>query len=117
MRIKSAVRYYLNDYKKSVVIFYGVLMAVFLLQLLLTRLLGNEHASSSGMEFASTIFVFVVGMNAFKAPFRLFLQNGLSQETFRQMENRIKDKIDRAVAFAVESPYPAVEELTTEIYA
>lgn len=80
MRVKPAVRYFLNDYKKSLIIFYGVLVALFLIQLLLASLL-HSSGSSGGMEFASTILLFVVGMNAFKAPFRLFLQNGLSRKT------------------------------------
>jgi acetoin:2,6-dichlorophenolindophenol oxidoreductase subunit alpha len=45
------------------------------------------------------------------------LESGLTQDALRQMERRVQQEIDRAVAFAVDSPYPAVEELTTEVYA
>jgi len=81
MKLKASVRYYLNDFKRPTIIFYGVIMALFLLQLLLASLLHGGSDSSSGMEFASTIFIFVAGLNAFKAQFRLFLQNGLSRKT------------------------------------
>ena len=81
MKLKAAVRYYLNDFKKSVFLFYGILMAIFLLQLVISALVHEDPGSSSGMEFATTIFLFVAGLNAFKAQFRLFLQNGLSRKT------------------------------------
>ena len=81
MKLKAAVRYYLKDFKRPVIIFYGVLMALFLIQLLIAALLHSNSSSSSGVETASTIFLFVVGLNAFKAQFRLFLQNGLSRKT------------------------------------
>ncbi len=80
MKLKAAVRYYLNDFKKSTMIFYGVLMALFLIQLLINALL-DGNSSSGSVEFASSIFLFVAGLNAFKAQFRLFLQNGLSRKT------------------------------------
>ncbi len=81
MKLKAAVRYYLNDFKKPVIIFYGVLMVLFLLQITIAYFLDGDAGSSGGMEFASTIFLFVAGLNAFKAQFRLFLQNGLSRKT------------------------------------
>lgn len=81
MKLKAAVRYYLNDFKKPTIIFYGVMMVLFLLQLIIATLVHEDPGSSSGMEFATTIFLFVAGLNAFKAQFRLFLQNGLSRKT------------------------------------
>lgn len=80
MKWKAAIRFYLRDFKRPVIIFYGILMALFAFQLAISALL-KESASSGGMEFASTIFLFVVGLNSFKSPFRLFLQNGLSRKT------------------------------------
>jgi hypothetical protein len=81
MKLKAAVRYYLNDFKKPTILFYGILMVLFLLQLMIATLVHEDPGSSSGMEFASTIFLFVAGLNAFKAQFRLFLQNGMSRRT------------------------------------
>ena len=81
MKLKASIRYYLKDFKRPVIIFYSVLMALFLIQLLIAALLRSNSASSSGVETASTIFLFVAGLNAFKAQFRLFLQNGLSRKT------------------------------------
>ncbi len=80
MKLKSAVRFYLDDFKKPVIIFYGVLLVLFALEVILMNLL-NETGSTSGMGSATSIFMFVIGLNAFKTQFRLFLQNGLSRKT------------------------------------
>lgn len=80
MKLKSAVRYFMKDFTKPTIIFYGVLMALFLVQLLIVTLV-HETGSTGGTGQAATIFLFVVGLNAFKSQFRLFLQNGLSRKT------------------------------------
>ena len=80
MKLKSAVRFYIKDFTRPVIIFYGVLVALFIIQLIIVSLL-HESDATGGMGPAATIFLFVVGLNAFKAQFRLFLQNGLSRKT------------------------------------
>ncbi len=81
MKLKAAIRYYLNDFKKPVIVFYGALTVLFFLQIFIAALMKRSSASSSGVEFASIVFLFVAGLNGFKAQFRLFLQNGLSRRT------------------------------------
>lgn len=81
MKLTAAIKYYLNDYKKPVVIFYGILLALFLFLLITASFFGIEAAHMGGMETASLIFLFVVGLNSFKNPFRLFLQTGISRRT------------------------------------
>lgn len=80
MKIKAAVRYYLKDFQKPTIIYYGVMMALYLLQILLTALF-HDSFSSSSMETSSRIFLFVIGLNSFKPQLRLFLQNGISRKT------------------------------------
>lgn len=80
MKLKSAVRFYIKDFMKPVIIFYGILLAVFALQVTLVSLLHGSD-STGGMGPAVNIFMLVMGMNAFKSQFKLFLQNGLSRKT------------------------------------
>ncbi len=80
MKLKPAIRFYIKDFMKPVIIFYGVLLALFVIQLIIVSLL-HETNATGGMGPAATIFLFVVGLNAFKSQFRLFLQNGLSRKT------------------------------------
>ncbi len=80
MKLKAAVRFYMKDFLKPAIIFYGVLLAIFILQLIIVSLLHVTEATG-GMGPAATIFLFVVGLNSFKTQFRLFLQNGLSRKT------------------------------------
>ena len=41
----------------------------------------NINVSSSGLEAASMIFLFVAGLNSFRVPFLFFLVNGVSRKT------------------------------------
>jgi len=80
MKIKSAVRFYIKDFLKPVIIFYGILLAIFILEVMISSLLqGSED--TGGMGPAVNIFMLVMGMNAFKSQFKLFMQNGLSRKT------------------------------------
>ena len=42
---------------------------------------------------------------------------GLSHEELEAMRERARTKVQNAVGYAVASPYPAVDELTTGVYA
>ncbi len=85
MRLKTAVKYRLFESRKSVALFYFILIA-------LTALMGVSSASFTtgsstmtvnvgGFEFATMIFMFVLGICAFRENFRMMLQNGLSRKT------------------------------------
>ena len=84
MKLKAAVKYRMEETRKALLTFFAILVAI-------TAALGvgavsisvPDHIdiSLSGGETASVIFVFVLGLCAFKETFRLLLQNGLSRRT------------------------------------
>lgn len=81
MKIKQAMRYQLQGFMRSARTFYIVIAAIFIGMLLLNRFVTSGTGSVSGMESATIIFLFVMGLNSFKQDFRLFLQNGISRNT------------------------------------
>jgi pyruvate dehydrogenase E1 component alpha subunit len=48
---------------------------------------------------------------------RLIERGAIDAIALAQLETRIEQRIDRAVAFAKDSPYPALDALTTDVYA
>lgn len=44
-------------------------------------------------------------------------KNKLTPEVLKKMELRVQETIERAYAFASESPFPSADELTTDVYA
>lgn len=84
MNMKSAVKYQFLEMKKSVVVYYAVIYAIYILLIVSLGLYvgGNTEGSNiGGMEFSTIIFIFILGLNSFKESFRMFLQNGLSRKT------------------------------------
>jgi hypothetical protein len=99
MNIKAAYYYQLGDHKKSIIMYYIILMVVYLLLLTTmtfsvstvqtTTYTGTSgvtahttvSGSFGGMEWATIIFVFVAGCNAFKETFGMLIQNGVSRKT------------------------------------
>lgn len=81
MKIKHATRYHLQGFVKASTIYYTIVIAFQLLALLIIHLTGSNDSNISGLEISSSIFLFVMGLNAFKSQFTLFLQNGISRKT------------------------------------
>lgn len=83
MKIKSAVKYYLTDAKKSLMVYYLIVYVILIVSTLaINRLVENGgNASVSGFEMSSVFFLFILGLNSFKENFKMFLQNSLSRET------------------------------------
>lgn len=82
MSMKTAIRYQIWEAKKSLLIYYGVIYAIFVVSIIAITSLGPEMGGTiGGFETASMIFLFIAGLNSFKETFRLFLQNGLSRKT------------------------------------
>jgi len=48
---------------------------------------------------------------------RLLAGGALTTESLAAMEERVAAAVERAVSFAVDSPFPALSELTTDVYA
>ncbi|WP_444543147.1 hypothetical protein, partial [Methylogaea oryzae] len=48
---------------------------------------------------------------------RLLAHGVLSAESLERLHQRVAADIDNGLAFALASPYPAAEELATDVYA
>lgn len=75
--IKKAVKYQLFEMKKTIMIYYGIMIAVYLVLMGIS----SKEGGVSGTEVTTAIFLFVVGLNSFTNSFKMFLQNGLSRKT------------------------------------
>ncbi len=79
----KVTKYQLMDTIRAGAIFYGVILAVMLLASLpLVLPSGGERGTMNGMEFATVIFLFVVGLNSFKSSFRFSLTNSVTRRDF-----------------------------------
>ena len=80
MRIKSAYKYQLNELKRPVIIYYGIIIAICIF-IVAAEKVWHAGSSVSGLEGATLIFLFVCGLNAFKVPFHMFMANGISRKS------------------------------------
>lgn len=82
MKVLHAWRYQTREFLRSAGIFYLVMVLVSLVSLILTTLLTDgQSGGQTSVEGSSLVFVFVLGLNGFKNPFRLYVQNGISRVT------------------------------------
>ena len=83
MRLAPALKYQLSGIKWPVIIFYIVIYSLFILmgtaQLIVRRV--ELEGTFGGFDVASMIFLFVVGLNAYKSTFHMFTANGISRRT------------------------------------
>lgn len=79
MKLKSAFKYQLYEFKKPMQIYYLVIYLLFIFFGIST--LSSINNGFGGMEYASIVFIFICGLNSFKDDFKMFLQNGLSRKT------------------------------------
>lgn len=82
MNLKTATLYQVKDYKNSVLIYYLVVVSVVTF-FLITISVGDSSnfTSTGGIESATSIFLFVAGLNSFKESFLMLMQNGISRKT------------------------------------
>ncbi len=82
MNLKAAYRYQLNEFKKSIMVYYLVVILVILFfGVTVSFAEGSNFQSSGGIEMSTVIFLFVVGLNSFKETFLMLLQNGISRKS------------------------------------
>lgn len=77
----KVTKYQLNSFKHSTSIFYAIFIAVFAF----TAYMANNsdgNVSSSGIEFATIIFIFVTGLNIFKESFYFIKGNNVSRKDY-----------------------------------
>lgn len=79
--ILKVTKYQIHDFKKSVIIFYSIILLIsFALTVAVSK--SPEEVSFGGMEMASAIFLFVAGLNCFKANFKFMLANNVPRKRF-----------------------------------
>lgn len=82
MNLKSAVKYQVLDGKVAIPVFYLVVLCVMALLLVSTSDLGpGGYVNIGGFEMGTIIFLFILGLNAFRETFRMMIQNGVSRKT------------------------------------
>lgn len=83
MKLKAALKYQIHGMIRPVIIFYIVIYAILILAGIQQAVLTYEGVTveSNGIEMASAVFMFIVGLNSFKSTFHLFLANGVSRIT------------------------------------
>ncbi|MCF0147073.1 MAG: hypothetical protein HUJ77_01605 [Clostridium sp.] len=79
MKLKSIVKYNINNLKNSIGIYYLTFITICLASVLLS---GDGNVKSSGIELASVIFLFVAGLNLFKESFYFMKSNNVSRKDF-----------------------------------
>lgn len=82
MRAKAAIRYHINDYIKSIFVFYLTISLITAFFGVTATLLNESgHVTFGGVEAISAIFLFIMGLNSFKESFLMMLQNSVSRKT------------------------------------
>ena len=81
MNVSLSIKFHLQECKVSLLVFYGIIIGLQLITVAPALVNSNIEVSSSGLEVASVIFLFVVGLNSFRIPFLFFLVNGVSRKT------------------------------------
>lgn len=82
MRLAPALKYHLSSMKWPVIVFYIVIYSLLILMSTSQIIWGDKaDGSINGMNMASMIFLFVVGLNSFKSTFHMFAANGISRKT------------------------------------
>lgn len=81
MRLQTAVKYNVWKTKRALLIFYGIIYGLFILAGITALTDGADSFSVSGLESASVIFIFILGLNFFSESFSMFMQNGISRRT------------------------------------
>jgi hypothetical protein len=79
-RVVSVFKYMTRDVARPVAIYYLVIMILYML--LLPWLTGRNDFTANGIESASLIFLFVMGLNMFKSGFLFTQANGVTRRHF-----------------------------------
>lgn len=79
--ILKVSKYQIHDFKKSVAIFYAVIVLISFASIVLVSK-SPEKVSFGGLESATAIFLFVAGLNCFKSNFKFMLANNVTRKQF-----------------------------------
>ena len=81
MRLKSIIKYNINNVKSAILIYYSIFITIGLALILLAK---NSDGSitSSGVEMTSVIFIFITGLNFFKENFYFMKSSNVTRKEF-----------------------------------
>lgn len=79
--MKATIRYMCHDMKKSITIFYLILLSVYLTSYVLNTTLNDVYLSMNG-SVSSLVYALIVGIVVVKEPLLMVLQNGVSRKTY-----------------------------------
>lgn len=91
MKIKSMVKYLINDFIKGYLGFAGAILLVIHLGVILAVATDGD-GMLGGMEFSTIIFMLIVGIISYRENLNMAVQNGISRKTYF---------ISEAIAFAL----------------
>jgi hypothetical protein len=81
MKAIKIAKFQIFDTLKPILIYYSIFITVIII-LIFSSLAADGNFSSSGLEMATAIFLFVVGLNSFKDNFKFSQVNNVSRITF-----------------------------------
>jgi hypothetical protein len=84
MNIKPAYFYQLNDHKRAVITFYCVIAALLVAVSLSVLRVGTSGTVKLGLDGASVVFIFILGLCSFREPFLMLIQNGVTRKSAYQ---------------------------------
>ncbi|HBB29140.1 MAG TPA: hypothetical protein DC000_07830 [Clostridiales bacterium] len=79
MKTKSIMKYYLYELKNSILTFYFIMLQGCIATYIIYKL-SDGKVYSTGIELATIIFIFVLGLNLFKSQFLFLIQNGVTRK-------------------------------------
>lgn len=78
--VLKVAKYQLRDFRKSVMIYYSVILGLGLFLVILT--MKSQATGQSSFSGASVIFLFILGLNCFKTSFKFVQANNISRKVF-----------------------------------
>ncbi|MGI6113862.1 MAG: hypothetical protein ACOYEJ_07040 [Mahellales bacterium] len=83
--ILKVIKYQLRDFRISLIVFYGIVLAIIVIGGVSYSNLSNDtnvSVSFSGFGMAAVIFIFVAGLNCFRDSFKFIQANNVSRKSF-----------------------------------
>lgn len=81
MRLKHAFKYQVKSGFKAIVIFYGVMMTLRFLALIITMVSGEDRSVISAFESNTCVYMLFLGAFSILEDFKFFIQNGYSRKS------------------------------------
>lgn len=80
MKLRASLKYQLNSCFTSAAWFYGIVLVINI-GIAIAKYFFRDSVNVSGMDYTTLIFVFVLGLNAYRESFRMMAINGRTRRT------------------------------------